>query len=107
MAQAEVLQLSADPKGPVEGTVIESEIEPGLGRTSVILIRRGTLKKGDYLVCGHAFAKVRMLLNTGAILEDEKGKEICLNHRIIIKKVIFRVSTTVKHLIAMSSGFKN
>ncbi len=50
LAQAEVLQLSADPKGPVEATVIESEVEPGLGKTAVVLVRRGTLKKGDYLV---------------------------------------------------------
>ena len=74
MAQAEVLQLSADPKGPVEGTVIESEVEAGLGKTATVLIHRGTLKKGDYLVCGHSYAKVRTLLNTGALLEDEKGK---------------------------------
>ena len=75
LAQAEVLQLSGDANGPVEGTVIESEVEAGLGRTATVLIRRGTLRKGDYLVCGHSYAKVRILLNTGALLEDEKGKK--------------------------------
>jgi hypothetical protein len=67
------LQLSADPKGPVEATVVESEVEPGLGKTAVVLVRRGTLKKGDFLVCGSAYAKVKMLLSTGAVLEDERG----------------------------------
>jgi len=67
------LQLSADPSGPVEATVIESEVEPGVGKTAVVLVRRGTLRKGDFLVCGQAYAKVKMLLNTGAVLEDEKG----------------------------------
>ena len=74
LAQAEVLQLSGDPKGPVEATVIESEVEPGLGKTAVVLVQRGTLRKGDYLVCGQAFAKVRSLHSTGAVLEDEKGR---------------------------------
>jgi translation initiation factor IF-2 len=84
LAQAEVLQLAADPHGPVEGTVIESEIEPGFGKTAVVLIRRGTLKKGDFLVCGHAYAKVRMLLNTGAVLEDEKGTLLGFNRFAVV-----------------------
>ena len=67
------MQLSADPNGPIEATVIEAEVEPGIGKTAVVLVRRGIVRKGDFLVCGHAYAKVKMLLNTGAILEDEKG----------------------------------
>jgi translation initiation factor IF-2 len=75
VAQAEVLQLSADPKGPVEGTVIESNLDPGLGKTTTILIKRGTLRKGAFLVCGECYARVRLVLDTRAPISEEK-KEI-------------------------------
>ena len=76
IVQAEVLQLSGDPKGPVEGTIVESSLEHGLGGTATVLVRRGTLKKGTYLVCGTSYAKVRLLLDTNAALEKDSRKEL-------------------------------
>ena len=76
IVQAEVLQLSGDPKGPVEGTIVESSLEHGLGGTATVLVRRGTLKKGAYLVCGTSYAKVRLLLDTNAALEKDSRKEL-------------------------------
>ena len=73
LAQSEVLQLSADPKGPVEGTIIESNMEVGLGKTATVLIKRGTLKKGQILVCGETLAKVKQLLDTREPLGDSFG----------------------------------
>ena len=73
LAQSEVLQLSADPNGPVEGTVIESNMEVGLGKTATVLIKRGTLKKGQILVCGENLAKVKQLLDTREPLADSTG----------------------------------
>ena len=73
LAQSEVLQLSADPKGPVEGTIIESNMEVGLGKTATVLIKRGTLKKGQILVCGETSAKVKQLLDTREPLGDSLG----------------------------------
>ena len=55
--------------GPVEGTIVESSIEHGFGGTATILVKRGTLKKGTFLVCGTTFAKVKLLLDTSAALE--------------------------------------
>ena len=69
IVQAEVLQLTGDPKGPVEGTIVESSMEHGLGRTATMLVRRGTLQKGAFLVCGTTYAKVKLLLDTSAALE--------------------------------------
>lgn len=66
IAQAEVLQLSADPKGPVEGSVIESSVEIGLGKTATFLVKRGTLKRGKILVCGETYARVKQVMDTRA-----------------------------------------
>lgn len=71
LAQAEVLQLSADPKGPVEASVIESFQEQGLGKAATVLVKRGTLKKGTVLVCGETQTRVKQLLDTKAPISDQ------------------------------------
>ena len=55
LLQAEMLDLRANPKGSVDGVVIESKIEPGRGPMATLLIQSGTLNKGDYLVVGETF----------------------------------------------------
>ena len=47
-------------------------MEHGFGGTATVLVKRGTLRKGAFLVCGTSFAKVKLLLDTSAALE--KGK---------------------------------
>ena len=74
LAQAEVLQLSADHKGPVEGSIIESFQEPGLGKTATVLLKRGTLMKGQILVSGETYTKVRQVLHTKAPISDRGGE---------------------------------
>jgi len=71
LAQAEVMQLLCDKKGSVEATVVESSIVPGLGKCTTALVRRGRLRKGDFLVSGLSYAKVRLLLNTTPALSNE------------------------------------
>jgi translation initiation factor IF-2 len=61
LLQAEILDLRADPKGPIEGVVIESKIEQGRGPMATILVQSGTLNKGDYLVVGETFGRARSL----------------------------------------------
>lgn len=59
LLQAEILNLRANPSRQVEGVIIESSIDKGLGATATVIIQRGTLKKGDVFVAGFMFGRVR------------------------------------------------
>lgn len=49
ITQADLLNLKGDPKGPVEGVIIESTTHPGKGKVATSLIQRGTLKRGTII----------------------------------------------------------
>ncbi|KAK9236246.1 hypothetical protein V1525DRAFT_379735 [Lipomyces kononenkoae] len=66
---SEILDLRANPKGNAEGWIIESQPKKGRGNTATLVIRRGTLKPGSYLVAGTGYARVRSL-------RDEYGNSI-------------------------------
>lgn len=59
--QAEVLELKAQKKGPARGTVLEARLDRGRGAVATILVREGTLKKGDAFVVGKAYGRVRTM----------------------------------------------
>jgi translation initiation factor IF-2 len=63
LLQAEVLELTANPKRPAEGRVVEAELDKGRGPVATVLVRRGTLKVGDIFVVGAEWGKVRALVN--------------------------------------------
>ena len=63
LLQSEVLELKANPDRTGEGVVIESKIDRGRGAVSTVLVKRGTLKRGDIVVAGANFGRVRALLN--------------------------------------------
>lgn len=67
LVQAEVLELKAPQEGPGQGIVIESRLDKGKGPVVTILVQRGKLHKGDLLLAGTAYGRVRALL-------DERGK---------------------------------
>lgn len=70
LLQAEILDLRADPKGNVEGVVIESKIEQGRGPMATLLIQSGTINKGDFLVVGETYGRARSLIDhAGAQLQ--------------------------------------
>ena len=66
---AEVLELKAVKDAPAKGAVIESRLDKGRGPIATVLVEQGTLKKGDILLAGLEFGRVRSLLN-------EHGKEL-------------------------------
>jgi translation initiation factor IF-2 len=63
LLQAEVLDLKANPERLAEGTVIEAKMERGRGPVATVLVQKGTLNHGDYVVLGSAFGKVRALVD--------------------------------------------
>ena len=69
LLEAEVLELKAPVEAPAKGIIVESRLDKGRGVVVTLLVQSGTLKKGDMLLAGTAFGKVRAML-------DENGKEI-------------------------------
>ena len=61
--QAEVLELKAVAEGNASGVVIESALDKGRGPIATVLVQQGQLKKGDYLVCGIQYGRVRALFD--------------------------------------------
>lgn len=67
---SELSEFKAEPKGvPAEGWIIESELIKGLGNVSTVLVKRGTIKPGSFLVAGKTYCKVRGM-------KDENGKTV-------------------------------
>lgn len=69
LLQAELLELSAVEDGPASGIVIESRLDKGRGVVASVLVQNGTLKKGDILLAGQVYGRVRAM-------SDENGKPI-------------------------------
>ena len=67
--QAEILELKAVDHGPASGIVIESSLDKGRGPVATVLVQQGMLSKGDMLLTGEEFGRVRAMF-------DEDGKEI-------------------------------
>lgn len=63
LLQAEVMDLRANSDRSAEGVVIEAKLDKGRGPVATVLIKRGTLKRGDIVVAGSAWGKARALLN--------------------------------------------
>lgn len=69
LLQAEILELKAVVNKAASGVVIEARLDKGRGPVSTMLIQKGTLKKGDILLAGQEFGRVRILI-------DENGQEV-------------------------------
>jgi translation initiation factor IF-2 len=67
--QAEVLELRAPVNAPAKGVVIESRLDKGRGPVATVLVKSGTLRKGDVLLAGAVFGRVRAM-------NDENGKAV-------------------------------
>ncbi|KZC39919.1 MULTISPECIES: translation initiation factor IF-2 [Rhodanobacter] len=67
--QAEVMELRAVVDGRASGVVIESSLDRGRGPVATVLVQQGTLRKGDFVVCGVEYGRMRALI-------DETGKQV-------------------------------
>ena len=71
--QAELLELKANPKRPADGAVVEARLDKGRGAVSTLLVSRGTLKRGDILVVGGEWGKVRAMSDDQARTINSAG----------------------------------
>ncbi len=69
LLQAEVLELTAPADAPAKGAVIEARLDKGRGPVATVLVQSGTLKRGDVLIAGAVFGRVRAML-------DERGQPV-------------------------------
>ena len=69
LLQADILELKANPDRAAAGSVIESRLDKGKGPLATILVQKGTLKVGDYVVAGTCYGKIRGMV-------DDKGKAV-------------------------------
>lgn len=76
MLLAELQELKANPDRSAKGTVIEAGLDKAKGPFATFIVQNGTLKRGDVLVCGEAFGKVRALFDDGGKRVDEAGPSL-------------------------------
>ncbi|WP_153147955.1 translation initiation factor IF-2 [Dechloromonas sp. H13] len=69
LLQAEILELKSQKDAPAKGLIIEARLDKGRGAVATMLVQSGTLKRGDVVLAGQVFGKVRAML-------DENGKPI-------------------------------
>ena len=77
LLQADLLELKANPTRNAKGNVIESGLEPG-GPTATVLVRKGTLKVGDIVICDRHYGKVRALINEEGVRLKEAGPSVAV-----------------------------
>ncbi len=69
LTTAEILELKANENAPAKASVIESSLEKGRGPVATVIVQNGTLKVGDFVVCGAAYGRVKAMI-------DEHKKQI-------------------------------
>ncbi|MBK7767211.1 MAG: translation initiation factor IF-2 [Sulfuritalea sp.] len=76
LLQAEVLELMAPEDAPAKGLVIEARLDKGKGPVATILVLSGTLRRGDVLLAGAVFGRVRAMLDENGKAVDSAGPSI-------------------------------
>ncbi|KTC87956.1 MULTISPECIES: translation initiation factor IF-2 [Legionella] len=76
LLQSEVLELAANTDGAAKGVVIESRLDKGRGPVATILVQSGTLHKGDILLAGLQYGRVRALVSDNGTQVDSAGPSI-------------------------------
>jgi len=76
LLQAEVLELTAPVETPAKGLIVEARLDKGRGPVASLLVQSGTLRKGDVLLCGGTYGRVRAMLDENGKPVDEAGPSI-------------------------------
>lgn len=76
LLQAEVLELTAPKDAPAKGIVVESRLDKGRGPVATVLVQSGTLRKGDVILAGSVFGRVRAMLDEAGRSVNEAGPSI-------------------------------
>ena len=76
LLQSEVLELTAASEGMAKGVVVESRLDKGRGPVATILVQEGTLRKGDIVLCGLEYGRVRAMRNELGQEIEEAGPSI-------------------------------
>ncbi len=76
LLQAEVLELKAPKEAPARGVVIESRLDKGKGPVATVLVQAGTLKRGDIVLAGAVFGRVRAMVDEAGQQVQEAGPSI-------------------------------
>ncbi len=69
LLESEMLELKANPNKAASGFVVEAQMEPGMGPTASVLVKSGTLKVGDNVVCGKYWGRIKALIS-------DQGKKV-------------------------------
>jgi translation initiation factor IF-2 len=73
LLQADVLELKADPKGKLEGVVIEAKLDKGRGPVATVLVQNGTLKIGDTIIVGQTYGRIKAMVDYTGERINEAG----------------------------------
>ena len=76
LLQAEVLELKAPVDAPAKGLVVEAQLDKGKGPIATVLVQSGTLKRGDVVLAGTAYGRVRAMLDENGKAAKEAGPSI-------------------------------
>ena len=76
LLQAEILELRAPKDAPAQGIVIEARLDKGRGPVATVLVQSGTLKRGDMLLAGQSYGRVRAMLDENTKATNEAGPSI-------------------------------
>lgn len=76
LLQAEVLELKAPKEAPAKGLVIEAKLDKGRGPVATVLVQSGSLKRGDVVLAGSSYGRVRAMLDENGKPSTEAGPSI-------------------------------
>lgn len=74
--QSEILELKANPNRNAQGTIIEARLDKSRGSVATVLIKTGTLRQGDFFICGENYGRVRAMVNHRGRRMDQAGPSV-------------------------------